>query len=116
MAALWSIGSTGIYVDGLSRRKDSTWAEIDVISATTTVQHWYGSRSLEFRVRGHLWGLGNIEDLESYHDQSDAQTFAGPNGFSKQVILKNVDSRRIPDKTDTSNEFYQVELELAEES
>jgi len=113
MAALWSVGSVGVYVDGLKRRKDGIWAEIDIIDATTTTMHYYGAKSVNLRVHGHLWGASNItEGLELYCNSSTSITFSGPNEFSETVKLKNVEATRIPDKTDVTNEFFSVDMEM----
>jgi len=111
-AALWTLGAVGIYVDSLARRKDAIWAEIDIIDATTTTMHYYGARSVVYRVRGHLWGRSNIDTLEGYLNASTSRSFTGPNSLSLTVKIKSVESTRIPDKTDTTNELFRVEAEL----
>ena len=112
MAALWTLGAVGIYVDSFSRKKDAIWAEIDIIDATTTTLHWYGSRSVNVRLRGHLWTRSNIDTLEGYCDSSTTRTLAGPNSLSWTVAVKSLDATRVPDKTNLTNEFFRVEMEL----
>ena len=111
-AALWTLGAVSVYIDSLARRKDAIWAEIDIINATTTTMHYYGARSVTYRARGHLWGRSNIDTLEGYCDASTSRTLAGPNALSLTTKLKSIESTRIPDKTDTTNELFRVEMEL----
>lgn len=112
MAALWTLGAVGIYVDGLERQREGKWAEIDVIDATTTTLHYYGAGSVRYRLRGHLWGSSSISTLEGYIAGGTSRTLTGPNAFSEDFKVKDITSRRRPDKTDVTNELWQVELEL----
>jgi hypothetical protein len=112
MAALWTFGGVSIYINSLQRRKEAIWAEIDIIDATATELHWYGAKSPHWRVAGTLWGASDIDTLEGFADASDSRTFAGPNGFSESFKLVSIESRRIPDKTDVTNECFGVDLEI----
>lgn len=112
MAALWTLGGIGVYIDSLSRKKDSIWAEIDIIDATTTTLHWFGAKSVHYRVRGHLWGRSNIDTLEGYCNSSATRTLSGPNSLTLTVNILNIDSTRIPDKSDITSECFRVEAEL----
>lgn len=112
MAALWNLGAVGVYVNRLDRQKDAIWAEIDIIDATSTELHWYGSKSGRWRVSGTVWGRSNIDTLEGYADASTSRTFTGPNALSLDFKLIKSSSRRIPDKTDLTNECFSVELEM----
>ena len=107
---LWTLGAVDIYVDGLSRSKKPIWAEIDVINATKTTFHYYGAKSLEYRLRGTVRGRTNVETLEGYCDASTSRTLTGPNSLSETVKVMSVDSTRIPDKSDTSTEVFKVDL------
>jgi len=112
MAALWTLGAIGIYVNSIERQKDAIWAEIDIIDATSTELHWYGAKSARWRFGGTVWGTSNIDTLEGYANASTSRTFTGPNTFSKAFKLINIKSRRIPDKTDLTNECFAVDLEM----
>lgn len=112
MAALWTLGAVGIYVNGLDREKEGIWAEIDIIDATATTLHWYGAKSARWRLRGTIWGRSEIDTLEGYENASDSRTLTGPNALSVAFKVLKVVSRRIPDKTDTTNECFGVEVEI----
>jgi len=109
---LWALGAVDIYVDGLSRRKEGIWAEIDVISATTTIFHYYGAKSVEYRLRGTIRGRSNIDTLEGYCNASTSKTLTGPNALSLTVKVMTVESSRIPDKEDLATEVFKVDLVL----
>jgi len=113
MAALWTYGGVDIYVNSLERQKEGIWAEIDVIDATSTTFHWYGAKSARWRVSGTVWGRSNIDTLEGLLNASTSQTLTGPNSLSVDFKTMSLNSRRIPDKTDVTNECFGVELELA---
>lgn len=112
MAALWTLGAVGIYVNRFEREKEGIWAEIDIIDATSTTLHWYGAKSARYRIGGTLWGTSDIATLEGYEDSSDSRTLTGPNAFSDDFKIKKVSSRRIPDKTNVSVECWGVEVEM----
>lgn len=112
MAALWSVGSVGVYVNDLERSKEGLWAEIDIIDATETTLHWFGAKSVRYRVSGTVWDRDNIDTLEAYMEASTTRVFAGPNSLSENMKLINVSSRRIPDKSDVTNECFRVEIEM----
>ena len=112
MAALWTLGAVGIYVDGFEFQRRGNWAEIDILDASDTTLHYYGATSARYRMRGHLWGTSNVETLKGYIAGGTTRTLTGPNALSKDFKVMDVTARRRPDKTDTSNELWQVELEL----
>ena len=112
MAALWNLGAVGIYVNRLEREKKGIWAEIDIIDATSTTLHWYGSRSARWRIGGTLWGRSNIDTLEGYLDSSTTRALTGPNSLNVNFKIMGVNARRIPDKTDVTNECFGVDVEM----
>lgn len=112
MAALWTLGAVGIYVNRFEHEGEAVWAEIDIINATSTTLHWYGAKSGRYRIAGTLWGTSDKDTLHGYKDSSTSRTLTGPNAFSEDFKIKKVTSRRIPDKTDITNECWGVEVEM----
>lgn len=113
-APLWTMGAVGIYIDGIEVEDNGIWAEIQVIDATSTTLHYYGAESPRWRFRGHLWGTSSVATLRGYKNADTTRTMTGPNAFNKDFKIKQVRSRRIPDKTDVTNEFWEVEIEAIE--
>lgn len=112
MAALWAVGAVGIYVNGFSRGRKGIWSEIQVIDGTTTTLHWFGAESTRVRLRGHLWGTTNVHTLDTYLAESTSRTLTGPNAYSQDCKVIGYEAERVPDKTDVTNEFWRVEVEL----
>lgn len=119
MSALWTLGAVGIYVDGLECDGENILAEIDVIAATTTTLHYYGSKSRRWSIKGHFWNRTNESTLLGYAASSTQRTFSGPFSFSKTLAIKSVKTRRIPDKTgealSSTGEFFACEIEAIEQ-
>lgn len=112
MAALWTLGDVGIYVDGFSRRQNNIWAEIQVIEDDETILHWFGAESERVRIRGHLWGTSNVDTLTGYARASTSKTLTGPNTYSQTFKIMSVNAERRPDKTNVTSEFWEMEIEM----
>lgn len=115
MSALWTLGAVGIYVDGLERNGENILAEIDIIAATSTTLHYYGSKSARWSIKGHFWGRTNESTLQGYALSSSNRTFSGPFSFSVSLAIKTIKTRRVPDKTGeataATGEFFACEIE-----
>ena len=118
MAALWTLGAVGIYVDSFEPSRKGIWAELQVIEDTDTTLHWYGSESTRHSLRGHFWDRANYTTLKGYMAASDTRTLTGPFGLSIDLKILDMRFRRIPDKrgeaTASTGEFFQVEIEAIE--
>jgi hypothetical protein len=111
MAALWTFGAVGVYVNSLEDDQSNIWAEIDIIDATETELHWYGAKSERWNIGGTLWGRSDRDTLKGYARSSSTITLTGPNTLSVGFKVAKVTSRRIPDKTDVTNECFAVTIE-----
>lgn len=116
MAALWTLGAVGIYIDSLEPSRKPIWAELQVIEDTDTTLHWFGSESRRYSIRGHFWDRANYETLDGYLTSSDSRTLTGPHSFSEEIKILDLRVRRIPDKrgeaASAAGEFFQVEMEV----
>jgi len=111
-AALWTLGAVGIYINSKEFEKEAIWARIEVIGATSDTLHYYGSKSTDLNISGHVTTSADVATLEGYCDSDTTRTLTGPNGFSKDCKVVRVRSRRVPDASDVTKSIYLVQVEL----
>ena len=111
-AALWALGAVNIYVNSKEFEKEAIWARIEVIGDTADTLHYYGSKSTNLNISGHVTTSSDVSTLEGYCNSDTSRTLTGPNTFSKSCKVVKVRSRRVPDASDVTKSIYLVQLEL----
>ena len=87
MAAKWSFGSVGIYVEEESGTRELKRAELFVLDATASVKHFFGAASQKYTITGLIPGSTDVGQLKTWATGNTAQTFTTPWGGAGSYFI-----------------------------
>ena len=117
MAATWSVGAVGIYVDEDSGAQPAVIGEMHVLDATNSTKHHSGSTGNTRRIGGMLADTdGNqLNTLKAYTESDTARTLTSDLGGEGDWLVKNVEWDRVQ-ALNYAYAWYRVSVDLLEPS
>ena len=97
MAATWSVGAVGIYVDEDSGSQPAVIGEMHVLDATESTKHHSGSTGKTRRIGGMLEDTDGLQKdlLLGYTESDTARTLTSDLGGEGDWLVKNVEWDRV---------------------
>ena len=94
MSSLWTIGGVEVFVDGETINTKNIFAELNVLDVASSEFHWYGAKSDEYTLKGHVLSETNKDALKALAISSSSVTLVSDQGTVGSFIVTTVNLTR----------------------